>query len=557
MGQLDIYYRALSEYRRQINSNAEGRAFTKAIAEAMTNNGTDSIVITRPICKINEDWIDAIEEGLVHIEKAIKEERQFIRSTGEVVPIEKVKNVSKDSVQHLARHSNLITREPEEESDLIPDGLYTLERLNDYNVYENRFLYMLLCYLRDFVTLRYTKIQDLCARYDGVIKLNGSAVCAKREISYTLDLHETRKDDRYLRENNESKDIIERISIILNAILSFLSTPLMESVAKVAMLKPPITKTNVLKMDKNFKGAVALYDFIIAYEGDGYTVEERENKISPFESLLAEESAEMIATLAFITYEYGLDMTDILKREYELEEQRRKQAEIEKHKEQLDLVHKRVLRSELSQDEYILELERHLKMLESENAKIASLYSRIDAMKQNESDLNDSIERLNGRICELDGELAGIEEKHLQNIAEVKSDYDGRMYELVGKHNAQLEAANAEMSELRQDCRQQIADMKRETDEKKAEYNEFVEQFGALEERNLLLEAQMKAIRAEQGNMTAEDDYSEKESFTRLEREYKAFTSFYEKQWSKTKKKIRKTVLDPKNIKEIKDQSKQ
>ena len=556
MGQLDIYYRALSEYRGQINSNAESKAFTKAIAEAISN-GTDSIVITRPICKIDEDWIDAIEEGLVHIEKAIKEERQFIRSTGEVVPIEKVKNVSKDSVQHLARHSNLITREPEEESDIIPDGLYTLERLNDYNVYENRFLYMLLCYLRDFVTLRYTKIQELSARYDGAMKLSGSVLYAKRAINYTVDLHESRKDDRYLRENNEARDIIERISIILNAILSFLSTPLMESVAKVAMLKPPITKTNVLKMDKNFKGAVALYDFIIAYEGDGYTVEERQNKISPFDNLLAAESAEMIATLAFITYEHGLDMTELLKREYELEEQRRKQAEIESHKAQLELVRKKVLRSELPEEEYILELERHMKLLESENGKMASLYSRIDSLKQNESELKESIERLNGRISELDGELAGIEEKHLQNIADLKSDYDGRMYDLVGKHNVQLEEVNAQMSELRQDCRQQIADMQRDTEEKKAECDQYIKEFKALEERNLLLEAQIKAIRAQQGQMSAEDDYSDRETFTRLEREYEAFTSFYKKQWGNTKKKIRKNILDPKNIKEIKDQSKQ
>ena len=55
---------------------------------------------------------------------------------------EKVKNVSKDSVAHLARHSNLITRY-EEGEDIIPDRLYTVERLSDYAVYENRFLYML------------------------------------------------------------------------------------------------------------------------------------------------------------------------------------------------------------------------------------------------------------------------------------------------------------------------------------------------------------------------------------------------------------------------------
>ena len=549
MGQLDIYYRALLEYRKQINDNPESKAFSKAIAEAVANEA-DKIVITRPVCKIDEEWIVAIEEGLVHIEKAIKEERQFIRSTGEVVPIEKVKNVSKDSVQHLAKHSNLITREPEDEDQLIPDGLYTLERLNDYNVYENRFLYMLLCYLRDFVTLRYSKIQELSAQYDGKMYVSGKVAYAKRELSYTLDLHEMRKDDKYLRENNEAKTVIERISLILNAILAFLSTPLMESAAKVAMLKPPITKTNVLKMDKNFKGAVALYDFIIAYGKDGYTVEQNEKTLSPFAPELAAESGEMVATLAFLMYEYGLDMTSELKRAYEQEEYRRRQSEIDTHNEQLELVRKKVARSGQGQDEYILELERHIKLLESENSKIASLYSRIDMHKRTEEDLHGTIDLLNGKIGDLEGEIGSIDEKYSQEMAALRTDYDGRIYELVSAHNSRLESVNIEMSELRRECRQQISDMQEETEAKQAKADGFLEEFYALDERNIELEGQIKAIRAREGAIGADEDFSDRERFERLEREYEAFTKFYQKQWNKTKKKIRKNVLDIKNIKE-------
>lgn len=552
MNQLDIYYRALLEFRRQINSNAENKAFSNAISEAV-ENGAESIVITRPICKIDEDWIIAIEEGLEHVEKAIKEDRQFIRSNGEVIPIEKVKNVSKDSVQHLAKHSNLITREPDEGDDIIPDGLYTLERLNDYTVYENRFLYMLLCYLRDFVTLRYNKIQELSTKYYGVLQINKSVVYAKRKLTYTISLHEERNDDRYLRENNESKDIISRISGILNAILAFLATPLMESVAKVAMLKPPITKTNVLKMDKHFKGTVALYDFIIAYDKDGYSVEQSETVISPFDGELAHETADIVATAAFLMYEYGLDMTDELKLEYEHEEQRRRAAELQAHSEQLEMMRKKVMRSGLGQDEYILELERHIKQLESETSKMSTLYSRIDALKMTEAELNASIDGLHGRIGELEGELNVIDEKHMQNINAIKSDCDGRIYELVSQHNSEMESVNAEMSQLRHDCRQQIEDMKNETEAKQRQCDSFMEEFHKQEERNLLLEAQLKGLRAQNGLMTNDDDYSERDSFTRLEREYEAFTKFYQKQWGNTKKKIRKTVLDPKNIK---DQSK-
>ena len=141
MNQSDAYYRGLLAYKKltaeQRDCLRDSRAFTEA-------EGEERVTVTRAVCIVDEAWIKAIEAGLIHIEKAIKEERQFIYSNGEVIPIEKVKHVSKDSVEHLARHSSLITRIPEG-PDLIPDQLYTVERLSDYAVYENRFLYMLLC----------------------------------------------------------------------------------------------------------------------------------------------------------------------------------------------------------------------------------------------------------------------------------------------------------------------------------------------------------------------------------------------------------------------------
>ena len=179
MNQLDVYYRALLKYRELTQKNKDCIAAVKSTAAADTDS--DKIVLTRKHCIVEEDWVDAIEEGLKYIEKAIAEERQFIRSNGEVVPIEKVKNVSKDSVVHLAKHSDLITRETPGE-DIIPDHLYTVEKLNDYAVYENRFLYMLLCYLRDFITLRYNNILKLSNTYNGTMTMNKVIKTPKRTI---------------------------------------------------------------------------------------------------------------------------------------------------------------------------------------------------------------------------------------------------------------------------------------------------------------------------------------------------------------------------------------
>lgn len=97
---------------------------------------------------------------ITFIEKAIAEERQFIRTDGEIVPIEKIKRISRSSVEHLAKHSEYITHTPKD-GNIIPDKLFMSEKLSDYAVYENRFLYLLLDYLEKFISLRLNDIEKI------------------------------------------------------------------------------------------------------------------------------------------------------------------------------------------------------------------------------------------------------------------------------------------------------------------------------------------------------------------------------------------------------------
>ena len=245
MNYLDTLYRALIDYRKNTLENTECRVQRAAIITADSEN--DRIEITRKNCIVEEDWIEAIEHGLEFVEKAIKEERQFIRSNGEVIPIEKVKRVSKDSVEHLARHSNFFTREQEEGNDLIPDQLYTVERLSDYAVYENRFLYMLLCYLRDFIAIRYEKIVELTNTYNGNMRMDKAIVESNRKVKFEIRLDEEKKNDEYLREHNAAQKEIDRILTIYKAVIVYLNTPLMIEVAKSPM-NGESTRVSVLIM---------------------------------------------------------------------------------------------------------------------------------------------------------------------------------------------------------------------------------------------------------------------------------------------------------------------
>lgn len=558
MNELDAYYRALVNYRSTTANNRQCSLFRNALAE--TDSEKDSLTVIRNICTVDEDWIIAIEEGLFFVEKAIKEERQFIYSNGEVLPIEKVKHVSKDSVNHLAKHSNLITRLPENEDELIPDKLYSVERLNDYAVYENRFLYMLLCYLRDFVTIRYNKILDLSNKYEGMLKIDKELSLPRHKFTYRVELHDERGDDAYLKANNPINSTLDRIDLILKTIVAFLNTPLMECAAKAAMLKPPITKTNVLKMDNNFKGAVALYDFIIAYDKPGYTVTEETKDLAPFSSSLADELSEAGALLAFLVYEYGLDLNSTLKGRYDAEEEKRRAKEIELMQEQLAALKKRLSKMECAPDEYIFMLEKQIKAMSAEIAQVESLRTTVNTLTETKKELTYELEKANTKIGELNTEIEEIAIKHKEDIDRIKSEYNDRMHEIIIKYegelktlesrcNTQIDNIKQQMQNITEQLNNDIRQARDSLKENINKLNALNEEYEKLIEEKRFCEARIKALRSLGGESFSENDFTEQESFGELEKEFEAFVKFYDGRWKIAKSKIRKKLLNFQSLK--------
>lgn len=584
MTDLDFYYRALLDYRKVTGENHGCTGFSNAIARSDPDR--DKILITRHICTVEEDWIKAIEDGLVFVEKAIREERQFIHSQGEVLEIEKVRHISPESVRHLARHSNLITREQEDDS-IIPDKLYSVERLSDYAVYENRFLYMLLCYLRDFVTLRYNKILELSNKYDGQLQINKQLELPKQKLSCTISLHDQRQDDPFLREYNGAQQTIDRINLILNAIIALLSTPLMEITGKSPMLKPPITKTNVLKMDNNFRGAVALYDFIIAYNKPGYTIVDHLVDLTPFDDTLAGEMADTVALLSYLTYANGLDLRDILKSNYDARQAELALEEQQKLQQQAHALQRRLAAMEIPVEEYITVLEKENRSLEKENRQIEPIHSRLQQISDENSRLSARLDTARADADLAREKLNTIEQDLRAEFQRVTDAYDDRIYQMLIRHESETRELEQEMRRRMEDLQTQHAKQTRameeemqahidalntqirETAEKaeaqllstnsqlsaaQTELRQLLTNYETLTEEKDLCLAQLKAIRISQGDLLESEDFTDQLPFEQLEREFQAFAKFYQKNWSKTKKKIRSQLLNYKYLRGLNGQ---
>lgn len=580
MDESDILYKAIKDYR----SNTEGHDDLSRFRDAVVADRPEEslLSVTRNICEIDEEWINEIEKGLEFVAAALAEERQFIQSNGEIIPIERVKRVSKDSIEHLAKHSSLLTRAPENGADLVPDKLYTVERLSDFTVYENKFLYMLLAYIHDFVTYRYEKIIDFTYTYKGKVELKKDISYRNQKVKFSLTLDDERKKDKFLKELNPIKSTIGRIEKILSDVNFYLSLPIMQEVAKAPIIKPPITKTNVLRMNKHFKGAVALYEYINSYTKEGFHVVPKTDAQSPLTEKNADAFSELLVYSAFLAYEYNLNLGEVLKRQYEAELQRLKIEEEKRETEKLKNLRKRIASSGMGMEEYMLILEERLKTFDAMRRDLETARSDIEKLTQDNGILTAAVEERNKLIADAREEIRSLTDKNIEEVQRLRAECADALNAKDEEKAAALNAADIrhgqELSAVREaaarereataqkiadatkasneradkaerDARERVAAAKSVTAETEARLGAVEKSLNDLKEEYTFIQSRLNGLRAQHGLIESTEDYTTEDSFDDIEKQYKAFTAFYKKEWQKAKKRIRRETITMESVK--------
>ena len=543
MTQLDIFYRSYENYKKELQGNREDHLFKKAAYSK--NKPQDFISKINVECFINDDWISTIEKAIPYLEKCIKEDRQFIRNEGEVLPIEKIRRVSKDSVSDLAKHSDYITKMPEDNEDIIPEKLLMITRESDYKIYENRVLYATLTYLRDFISTRLEKIIEAINKYDGKLLIKKKIELHQRKLDFVLDLSEKRFEDPIAVKHSKCASQIERIKLELNDILVLLKTPLMVECSKAPLVKRPITKTNVLKMNTNFKEALAVFDYAVEYEGLGFEIIEKEEKIYPLSEEQTNAFSDIIELSSFLAYEYNNHLEDELLEEYKQEDIRRKKAEEDELLRRMDEMFQKAKTSDKDFREYIFLLEEGTRIiknrLEETKAQIAKLIEEQELkIAELENKHKAEIEELNRgfdtKVAEVIAEYEGkmqqmaaqneervnqIIDKHQEEIAELNNKINTQNSRM-NQMSTQLEKANAEVEQIRLAAQEEVT-------------NIYKEGTRAID----LAQSEILALRLQDRKPPLPSEFVSKDRFEQLEVELQTLTNFHKKAWKEAKIEIR------------------
>lgn len=511
---LDHQHRGFEAYLEATDGQDSCDQFNRSVLCAKA--GGEQFDALRLDCLVQTDWIEQIEIALPFIENAIRQARQFLLRQGETVPIEKAKRVSRASVEHLGRHSELITTAPDPGQDLRPDKLYITENIGTYTVYENRFLYMLLRYVADFVGVRYQKISELAGASACSLRLDRQINHSGRKISFSLQFSETSQGTDGLTQS-QATSALERIQQILQSIELLLRTELMKEVAGAPLLKPPIARTNIMLHDQNFKAAFALYTFLVDYDRDGYEKLELFRYSGNPDQDANRDLARLVSITSYLT-NCCSGLRPQLAERYETWQRAQEEEARLLQEQRLAALRQQLGTLSPEAAEYIHAMEQRLTGLEEAERALAlaqedvvKAASELDTARSKTDDLEASVDRLSSQL------RAAQEESKIQanQLRDLKEDT-----EIIKKKHQQ------DMDRQRQEFEKTLQEQK----------EDFLRQYEELAQLYRLAKARSRSL-------SDNEDCGSKEAFVELEKEFEAFQRYYKQQWRLAKKHIRKDTL--------------
>lgn len=538
------YYRSYKYMQDMLKSDFTHNYIEEALKDG--DEGKDSIFGKTNEKVIDMDWVIAIEETLPYIQKAIDEQRRFIKQAENVVRIKKAKKI------------------------------LTVEREEGFAIYENRVLLTLIHKALMFVDDKYSKMKDVPNDSYNNITMNRHLELNQQKLDFSVNYvnenHESLAEDLDV-EDIESLSDFDRIRRIRQGLNECLATPLMKEIAKEPQVKPPLTQTNLLKENPNFKKAVELWSFLDTYKKQGFELvgEEYngkmtdENKEDVYlamefqhfmmsittnpalrkmlqekyeeENALAKEEAdrpEKVKEMVLEAQTEAVRKEEIEKLTAEITELKQKIAEQkQKLEEQANIIKTQEGKIAALENER----ESHAKQVEQMNADFAektriaeeNFANRLSAKQKEFDDAqtahNEYVTKLNTDNA---NKIAELNTNHSNEVAQLKSDYENRI-DTINKENATATA------NLKSDYEGQLTSMK-------ADYTSQIKNY----------EKQIADINAENAKNVKELNDNHAKEIKTITKECEKRMADFEKE---TTKKMNDTIADVK--KKAKDEVRQ
>lgn len=432
------YYRSYRYMQDLLKSDFTHNYIEEALKDG--DEGKDSISGKTNEKVIDMDWVIAIEETLPYIQKAIDEQESFA-------------------------------------------------------VYENRVLLTLIHKALMFVDDKYAKMKDVPNDSYNNITVNRHLELNQQKLAFSVNY--VNENHESLAENLDVEDIeslsdFDRIRRIRQGLNECLATPLMKEVAKEPQVKPPLTQTNLLKENPNFKKAVELWNFLDTYKKQGFEIVGEE-----YNGKMTDENKEDVY-LAMEFQHFMMSITTnpalrkMLQEKYEEENALAKEESdrLEKVKgmvleAQIEAVRKEETEIRLKEirerEKQILDLNSEIKSLkitlDQKEQQILTLKGQISALQDELDNTKNEIKETKLKLLEAQKEIERLKEETEKLTAEITELKETLENERVS-HAKQVEQMNADFAEKTRIAEENFANQfsakQKEFDDAQTAHNEYV-----------------------------------------------------------------------------------
>lgn len=265
-----IYEKFTKSVIRALGSTAFYEYFMQAIAMA---DNTIQFSNRRVEKVVDNEWVDAVEGALSGFQHIIENPRNVIREDELIVNVANAKKTGDDVVRHLAMHASLVEDYREDTGDVRPSKLMQKYREDSIGqVYENRVVFTTLEMAYQFVKIRHDALfEAMSDEFGAKLQVRSDMLCPNEKVHLDMFLHIHDTED-LMATDDRNREIFDRISRLHRLLSSYMNTHFAKHMARYPRIKGTVTKTNVLKKNKNYHEILNLLEFLRGYGHIGYTI---------------------------------------------------------------------------------------------------------------------------------------------------------------------------------------------------------------------------------------------------------------------------------------------
>ena len=228
---------------------------------------------------IDVSWVEAIENGLVHVDNVLRNPSRTIEDVEEIVPIERSRKITVESVKHLAQHTDFIQSIDKRTGKITPSKILNVHKEESYMTYENKFVNTLIDRLYIFISTRYEKLAQVA--HDEEIYSMGYNTSIDTGEGGKLKLELKIETSDSLESTDASGYTIwQRVEKLKKIIEGYKGSDLCMKLGNT-YIRPPVMRTNAIMKNVELKACLALWQYIESYDKVGYEINVENTAVKP------------------------------------------------------------------------------------------------------------------------------------------------------------------------------------------------------------------------------------------------------------------------------------